>query len=118
MVTEVKTHKDLEVWKQSIDLVTDIYRITEGFPKSEGFGLTSQIRRASVSVPANISEGAARNSTKEFIQFIYIGLGSLSELETLLIISENLRFMQSEPFLNRITALRKMLIRLIQSLRK
>lgn len=118
MVTEVKTHKDLEVWKQSIDLVTDIYRITEGFPKSEGFGLISQIRRASVSVPANISEGAARNSTKEFIQFIYIGLGSLSELETLLIISENLRFMQSEPFLNRITALRKMLIRLIQSLRK
>ena len=118
MVTEVKTHKDLEVWKQSIDLVTDIYRITEGFPKSEGFGLTSQIRRASVSVPANISEGAARNSTKEFIQFLYIGLGSLSELETLLIISENLRFMQSEPFLNRITALRKMLIRLIQSLRK
>ncbi len=118
MVTEVKTHKDLEVWKQSIDLVTDIYRITEGFPKSEGFGLTSQMRRASVSLPANISEGAARNSTKEFIQFIYIGLGSLSELETLLIISENLRFMQSEPFLNRITALRKMLIRLIQSLRR
>lgn len=118
MVTEVKTHKDLEVWKQSIDLVTDIYRITEGFPKNEGFGLTSQIRRASVSVPANISEGAARNSTKEFIQFLYIGLGSLSELETLLIISENLRFMQSEPFLNRITALRKMLIRLIQSLRR
>ncbi|MDI7259765.1 MAG: four helix bundle protein [Thermodesulfobacteriota bacterium] len=118
MVTEVKTHKDLEVWKQSIDLVTDIYRITEGFPKNEGFGLTSQIRRASVSVPANISEGAARNSTKEFIQFLYIGLGSLSELETLLIISENLRFIQSEPFLNRITALRKMLIRLIQSLRR
>lgn len=118
MVTEVKTHKDLEVWKQSIDLVTDIYRITEGFPKSEGFGLTSQMRRASVSLPANISEGAARNSTKEFIQFIYIGLGSLSELETLLIISENLRFMQSEPFVNRITALRKMLIRLIQSLRR
>lgn len=118
MVTEVKTHKDLEVWKQSIGLVTDIYRITEGFPKNEEFGLRSQIRRASVSVPANISEGAARNSTKEFIQFLYIGLGSLSELETLLISSENLRFMQNGPFLGRITALRKMLIGLIRSLRE
>jgi four helix bundle protein len=118
MAGEVRTHKDLEVWKQSIDLVTDIYKITEGFPKSEEFGLRSQVRRASVSISANISEGAARNSTKEFIQFLYIGLGSLSELETLLIISENLKFMQSGPFLDRIVALRKMLIRLIQSLRK
>ena len=118
MINEVRTHKDLEVWKQSIGLVTDLYRITDGFPSAEEFGLTSQMRRASVSVPANISEGAARNSTKEFIQFLHIGLGSLSELETLLIISENLGFMRSGPFLGRIVDLRKMLTGLIKSLRK
>jgi four helix bundle protein len=115
---EIKTHKDLDVWKESIDLIIEIYKVTENFPKTEEFGLTSQMRRASVSVPTNISEGAARNSRREFIQFLRIALSSLSELETLLIISENLRFFQSGPFLDRITVLRKMLLKLIRSLEK
>ena len=72
----MKTHKDLEVWKNSIELVTEIYRITETFPKSELYGLVNQIRRSAVSIPSNISEGAARNHQKEFIQFLYIAQGS------------------------------------------
>jgi four helix bundle protein len=115
---QVKTHKDLEVWKQSIDFVTEIYQITESFPKSEEFGLKSQIRRAVISIPANISEGAARNSTKEFVQFLYISLGSLNELETLLIISEKLKFIRSLDFLDKITVIRRMILKLIMSLKK
>jgi four helix bundle protein len=72
-------HKDLEVWKKSMDLVEDVYALSKFFPNDEKFGLTNQIRRASVSVPSNISEGAARKRDKEFIQFLYIALGSLSE---------------------------------------
>lgn len=64
----IKTHKDLHVWKLAIDFVTEIYQRTDDFPKKEEFGLKSQIRRAVVSIPANISEGASRNSTKEFLQ--------------------------------------------------
>ena len=69
MKSEVRTHKDLEVWKNSIDLVTDIYKITGIFPRSEEFSMVSQTRRASVWVPLNIAEDAARNSRKEFIHF-------------------------------------------------
>ena len=72
----MKTHKDLDVWKLSIDFVTDIYKVTSSFPKEDQFGLTNQIRRAAVSVPSNIAEGAARNSDKEFLRFLYISLGS------------------------------------------
>lgn len=65
----MRTHKDLDVWKLSIDFVTEIYTITKGFPKEEQFGLTNQIRRAAVSVPSNIAEGAGRQSNKEFLHF-------------------------------------------------
>jgi len=88
----LKIHKDLDVWKNSIDLVTDIYNISRKFPQEELFGICSQIRRSSISIPSNIAEGAAQQSSKEFIHFLYIGLGSLSELETQLIISLNLRY--------------------------
>jgi len=90
MSKEIKNHKDLEVWKKSMDLVSNIYKITEPFPNKELYGLTNQIRRAAVSVPSNIAEGAARSSKKEFIQFLYIALGSLSELETQIIIANSL----------------------------
>jgi len=83
----MKTHKDLEVWKFSIVLAGDIYRTTEKYPKSETFGIVSQMRRAAVSIGANIAEGAARQSKKEFIRFLYISLGSASELDTLTEIS-------------------------------
>lgn len=75
MNREIKNHKDLEVWKKSMDLVSNIYKITESFPNKEIYGLTNQIRRSAVSVPSNIAEGAARSSKKEFIQFLYIALG-------------------------------------------
>jgi four helix bundle protein len=94
----MKTHHDLDVWKKSITLVTDIYRVTESCPKSELYGLTSQIRRCAVSVPSNISEGAARTSTKEFSYFLSITLGSISELETQLIISNNLEYLPKTDF--------------------
>ncbi len=113
-----KTHKDLDVWKISIEFVVEIYRLTEDFPRGEEFGLKSQIRRAVVSIPANISEGAARNSTKEFIQFLYFSLGSLSELETLLIISGKLGFIDPSDSLSTIVVLRKMIFKLIASLKK
>ncbi|MFV8360212.1 four helix bundle protein [Flavobacterium sp. LS1P3] len=75
-------HKDLDVWKRSMDLVVKVYQITKLFPDTEKYGLSSQMRRAAVSIPSNITEGAARKGDKEFIQFLYISIGSLSELET------------------------------------
>jgi len=92
----MKTHKDLEVWKKSIELVTEIYQVTKNFPKEEIYGLTSQIRRSAVSVPSNIAEGAARQFNKEYIQFLYIALGSLMELDTQLIIAKNNDFIDEE----------------------
>ena len=92
----MRTHKDLDVWKLSIDFVTEIYTITKGFPKEEQFGLVSQLRRSAVSVPSNIAEGAARQSNKEFIQFLYVALGSLMELDTQLSIAKNLNFLSDE----------------------
>jgi four helix bundle protein len=87
-----KTHKNLEIWKEGIKLVTKIYKLTKKFPKDELYGLTSQMRRAAISYPSNLAEGAARDSIAEYIRYIYISLGSLSELETQLIISRNLGF--------------------------
>jgi four helix bundle protein len=89
---DTKTHRDLEIWKEGINLVTKIYKLTKNFPKEELYGLTSQMRRAAVSYPSNLAEGAARDSISEYIRYIYISLGSLSELETQLIISRNLGF--------------------------
>ena len=88
----MNTHHNLNVWKLSIRLVTDIYVATKGFPVDEKYGLTSQLRRCAVSVPSNIAEGAARRNTNEFAHFLRISLGSLAELETQLIISEQLGF--------------------------
>lgn len=86
----MKSHKDLEVWKRSVELVKTIYEITKSFPKEELYGLTNQMRRSAISIPSNIAEGAARNHNKEFIQFLYITLGSIAELETQIIISKKL----------------------------
>ena len=92
----VRNHKDLEVWKKAIEFVTEIYSITASFPKSELYGLTSQIRRASVSIPSNIAEGATRNHKPEFRQFLYIALASAAEVDTQLIIAHNLKFIEKE----------------------
>jgi len=97
----IMNHKDLEVYKKSMDLVTTIYKLTNDFPPEEKFGLTSQIRRAAISVPSNIAEGAARKSTKELIQFLYISLGSLSEVETQLDLSRRLDYIGETDELNK-----------------
>lgn len=94
----MKTHKDLDVWNLSIELVTAIYKITQKFPEEEKYGLTAQIRRAAVSIPSNIAEGAARGSDKEFIRFLYFSMGSTMELETQFIISKNLSYLNEETF--------------------
>lgn len=95
---KVTTHKDLEVWKKAMNFVTELYKTTVSFPHDERFGLTSQMRRAAVSIPSNIAEGAARQSNKEFIQFLYIALGSTVEVETQLNIAKNLNFINDETF--------------------
>ena len=117
----MKSHKDLHVWQKSIEFVTILYRITKIFPKEELYGLISQIRRAGISIPSNIAEGAARNYKKEFIQYLYVGLGSASELETQLIISRNLNYISPEKYdslLSDLTEIRIMLLGLIKSLKK
>jgi four helix bundle protein len=111
----MKDHKDLDVWKISVNLVLEIYKLTAEFPKEEVYGLTSQIRRAAVSIPSNISEGAARNTSKEFVQFLYIALGSASELETQLIIAQKLNFSDEiDELLIKIKSIMKMLNGLIR----
>jgi four helix bundle protein len=77
-----KPHRELTVWQKSVDFTTHIYRLTEKFPKAEIYGLTSQMRRAAISIASNIAEGAARRTSKEFIQFLTIARGSISEIDT------------------------------------
>ncbi len=98
MSEEIRTHKDLKIWQRSVALVTRVYAITEKFPKSEMWGLTNQIRRASVSVPSNIAEGSGRRSAKELVQFLHIASGSLAELETQFIIAKNLGFLANNEY--------------------
>ncbi|MCB9082604.1 MAG: four helix bundle protein, partial [Lewinellaceae bacterium] len=89
-------HKDLDAWKISMELVQWIYEVTRDFPNQELYGLTNQLRRSAVSIPSNIAEGAARNSDKDFLRFLYIALGSLAEVETQLIIAINLGYLNEQ----------------------
>jgi len=91
----VKNYKELEVWQKSKNFAVTVYRATEAFPRAELFGLSAQIRRAATSVPANIAEGWGRGSTREYIQFLLIARGSLMELETHLIIADELHYLQA-----------------------
>jgi four helix bundle protein len=116
----VRTHKDLDVWKNAISFVTFIYKETELFPKTEIYGLTSQIRRAAVSIPSNIAEGATRKSKLEFKQFLYVALSSAAELETQIIISKNLEYFndaQSQQILEDLNCISKMLQGLIKTIK-
>jgi four helix bundle protein len=92
MANDVRSYKDLVAWQKSMDLVTAVYRASQGFPKEEIFGLVSQTRRAAVSVPSNIAEGHARTSKKEFQYFLSNARGSLTELETQLTIAHQLAY--------------------------
>ena len=91
-----RPHYNLEAWKKSMMLVKTIYQITQGFPKEELFCLVSQMRRAAISVPSNLAEGAARKGRKEFSQFINIARGSISELETQVLISKDLGYLDEQ----------------------
>jgi len=113
----MKTHKDLDIWSRGIGFVEQIYKLTAKFPKEELYCLTSQIRRAAISYPSNIAEGAARFSKKEFIQFLYISLASLSEVETQLIIAEKLRYLRENSLLEEVEALRRMTLNFIKYLK-
>lgn len=114
----IKTHEDLDVWKKSLDLVVKMYQLTELYPKEEKYGLVSQIRRAVISIPANIAEGSARKGNKEFIQFLQIASASANELETLLIISERLQITQEEKeIMELLLSVKRMIIGLIKYLK-
>ncbi|MBB6332079.1 four helix bundle protein [Chryseobacterium sediminis] len=91
--------KELLVWQKSIDFVTEMYRITETFPKTEIYGLVSQIRRAAISIPPNIAEGNSRRSKPDYLQFLKISRGSCAEVETQLVISKNLKFLNENEYL-------------------
>jgi four helix bundle protein len=93
--------KNLNIWKLSVDLTNEIYNLTDNFPKSELFGLTSQIRRCSVSVASNIAEGSSRSSNKDFNRFLEISLGSLYELQTQIIISANRNYFENSKLKTR-----------------
>ena len=86
-------HKELDVWKVSIELVTLVYKLTEAFPASERYGLTNQMRRSAVSIPSNIAEGSGRNSWKELHQFVGYAIGSAAELDTQIVIAINLSYL-------------------------
>jgi four helix bundle protein len=94
----VKTYRDLMVWQKSMAMVTEIYKVTQSFPRREDYGITSQIRRCAVSIPSNIAEGYGRHSRNEYIRFLQIALGSLFELQTQLEIAANLGYLKKEEF--------------------
>lgn len=114
-------YKDLVVWQKAMDLVTDVYKVTDTFPKREVYSLTDQIRRAAVSVPSNIAEGQAHYSHREFLHFLRHSAGSLAELETQLLIAERLGYIDHPPtsaLLKKVHEVGRILNGLIASLRE
>jgi four helix bundle protein len=112
-------YEKLNVWQESMNLVTQIYKIVKKLPKEEMYSLSDQIRRSAVSIPSNIAEGSSRNSKKEFIQFLYVSLGSLCELETQLKICINIGYLQNiENIFLQTEKIKKMINALISSLKK
>jgi four helix bundle protein len=116
----LKNYKELKVWEKAYQLCLKVYRITKPFPKEEGYGLTSQIRRAAVSVPSNIAEGYGRKTIGEYIQALYVAYGSHCELETQILLSGDLGFIKAEDLdglqkdLGDVERLLKALIRSLQ----
>jgi four helix bundle protein len=116
MAAQVRSHRDLQIWTRSVELAVAIYGITTRFPSNEQYGLTSQMRRAAVSVPSNIAEGFYRSTTRDFIHFLSVAKGSLMELETQLVISGKLRFLDQTQ-LDRLIAEIGEIERMIASMR-
>ncbi len=116
-----QSYRDLEVWQKAMDLVLDCYQITRRFPKNEIYGLSSQLQRAAVSIPANIAEGRHRNHSKEFLQYLSIAYGSVAELETHIQIAERLNYIadnQSKKLLDKTAEIGRMLNGLKKSIEK
>jgi four helix bundle protein len=116
----VRNYRDLLVWQKAMDLVANCYELTRSFPKEEIYGLTNQIRRAAISIPANIAEGHSRFNKREFVQFIGIATGSLAELETDLLIAVKLNYLdksRTDPVLEKTDELARMLKGLRNALR-
>lgn len=111
----LKTYKDLIVWQKAIALVLDIYQETSSFPKNEVYGLVSQMRRASVSIPSNIAEGRRRSSRADFRRFLYFAYGSGAELETQLIICYRLHYISQENF-NKLHSLLVEIMKILSSM--
>jgi len=112
-----RDYRDLMVWQKAMEMVTEIYRMTQAFPREEIYGLTSQIRRAAVSIPSNIAEGQGRLTRGEFRQFLGHAKGSLGELETQILIAQNLGYIQDpSPLLNRVSDVARLLNGLLNSL--
>jgi four helix bundle protein len=117
--SSIESYRDLQVWQRGVDLTERIYQATQPFPPDERFGLVAQLRRAAVSIPSNIAEGWGRMSTAEFIRFLSIAHGSLTEVETQVIVSRRLGFIDESVkrrILDETTVERKMLRALIRSL--
>jgi four helix bundle protein len=115
-----RSYRGLEVWKTSVTFAKEIYQASEKFPASEIYGLTNQMRRAAVLIPANVAEGQGRNSPREFPQFLAIALGSVGEIETHLVIAKEIKYLDRQEFdslLARLDHIRKMLKGLLNSLK-
>ncbi len=120
MANTSKSYRDLIVWQKAIAAVTEIYRLTEKFPRQETYGLASQMQRAAISIPSNIAEGTSRSTKKDFLQFLHIAMGSATELETQLVIACNLGYLSEKEIAQISEALSeicKMLHGLIKKLR-
>jgi four helix bundle protein len=119
MTETVRSYRELKVWQKGIELVRMVYGLTQPFPKSEMYGLASQMQRAAVSIPSNIAEGQGRQHTKEFRQFLYIALGSAAELDTQMVVSVDLGYITAEkaqPIFDLLLEIRKMIYALINKL--
>jgi four helix bundle protein len=112
-----RDYRELVVWQKAMETVTEVYHITQKFPREETYGLTSQIRRAAVSIPSNIAEGQGRLTRGEFRQFLGQAKGSLAELETQILIAHNLGYIQNpSPLLDRVSEVARLLNGLLNSL--
>lgn len=111
-------HKKLDAWQKSMSIVTEIYNLTKSFPKDEFYGLTNQIRRSAISIPSNIAEGCARKNDKETIQFLYVSIGSIAEVETQLLIAQELNYSNNiKKTLNDLNSVKEIILGLIRYLK-
>jgi len=116
---DYRPHRKLDVWKKSMEFVKDLYKATKAFPKSEVYGLTSQMRRAAISIPSNLAEGAARKGSREFKQFLNIAQGSISELDTQIELSLMLDYIDLKTYdslMEKLSTISKMMFGLSRSL--